>query len=117
MRLFSETFPYCRLLGMSEEQFWRANPRIIKTWEKAFRQRTEHQNFMNYILGAYILDAVYVGVGKNLHGRKFKGAYPDKPVRVFPMTEEEKRVEEEKALQKAIAFFDAMEAKGEKTGR
>lgn len=97
---------------MSEQQFWEANPRIIKVWEKAFREQENHKNFMNYVLGGYVYSAVSVAVGKALNGKKYKGEYPDKPSRIFPMTEEEKQIEQEKALSQAIAFFDGMEKKG-----
>lgn len=41
--------------------------------------------------------------------RKQKGKYPEKPIRVIPLTEEEKREEEEKALQAFIGFTGALE--------
>lgn len=96
------------MLGMSEEQFWRANPRIIKVWEKAFRNSENHKNFMNYVLGGYVYNAVQIAIGKALDGKKFKGEYLEKPMRIFPQTEEEKKQEERQALEKAIAFFNGM---------
>ena len=73
---------------MSEEQFWNSNPRIIKVWEKAYKERTNHENFMNYVLGGYVLNAVSIAIGKGF-SKNFKGEYPDRPIRIFELTEEE----------------------------
>ena len=95
---------------MSEEQFWNSNPQIIEVWKNAWKEKTNHDNFMNYVLGGYVLNAVSIAIGKALDGKKFKGEYPDKPTRIFELTEEEKQAEQEKALREAIAFFNGMKA-------
>ena len=41
--------------------------------------------------------------------RKGKGKSPEKPYRVIPMTEEERRQEEDKELQKFLGFADSFE--------
>lgn len=95
---------------MSEEQFWRANPRIIKVWEKAFREKENWKNGMYYILGIYMHDAFGVVLGNAF---KKKGAKPlifhEEPIRIFPKTEEEIKLEKERELQKFIAWADKTE--------
>lgn len=43
--------------------------------------------------------------------RHQKGTYPEKPVRILPMTEAERKSEEERELQKFIGFAGALEGK------
>ena len=110
IRIFEENFPICSKYGMTEEQFWNANPRIIKVWENAWKEKVNHENYMNYILGSYVLSAVSVAIGSSLEGKKFKGEYLDKPHRIFELTEKEKQIEQQKALKEAISFFNGIEA-------
>jgi len=42
--------------------------------------------------------------------RRRKGKYPEKPIRVTPLTPEEKQEEEEKALEQFLNFFNSMES-------
>lgn len=43
--------------------------------------------------------------------RKQKGKYPEKPARILPMTEAERKAAEERELQKFICFSGALESK------
>lgn len=41
--------------------------------------------------------------------RRRKGKYPEEPIRFVPKTDEEKQMEEEQALQQALAVFGVLE--------
>lgn len=43
--------------------------------------------------------------------RRQKGKYPEKPVRILPMTEAERKAAEERELQKFIGFAGSLETK------
>lgn len=95
------------MLGMNEEQFWRANPAIIKVWEKSFRLQEEHTNAMIHAyIGNYGLSALVYAIDHCLNGQKARTKYIEKPIRLFEMTEEEKKKEQEKALSAFIGWAE-----------
>lgn len=96
------------MLGMSEEQFWHSNPRIIKVWEQAYKDEMNAKNRMEHIYGRYTLSAMITAVDHCLNGRKAKSEYLDEPIRLFPKTEEEKAIDAEIELQKFIAWGNSM---------
>ena len=87
---------------MTEEQFWHSNPRIIKVHEKIYKERQNRINELAYLFtGNYGLAALITSIDKVLNGRKAVAKYMDKPLELFPLTEEEKKAK----LEKAIAQF------------
>ena len=102
---------------MSEEQFWRSNPRIIKTWEKAWKAKENRQNEMVYFyIGQYGLSALYTAIDGVLNGKKAKAKYIDKPVRIFEQTEEEKQLEVLKAREAFKAWANSTKSKYKEEG-
>lgn len=106
---------------MSEEQFWRANPRIIEVWKKAYRAKQNRMNELAFMFtGNYGLSALYTAIDGVLNGKKAKAKYVPEPVEIFPLTEEEKREKEEEKKRKAIAEFmnwaKAQQKKSKKEG-
>lgn len=99
---------------MSEEQFWRSNPRIIKVWEQSWKNEVNRQNTMVYgYVGNYVLSALTVGIAQVLtpmfcKGQKSQAKYIEEPVRIFPKTEEEKQAEYEEMTQAFIAWGNAV---------
>lgn len=59
-----------------------------------------------WLMGQYVAAALDATVCNAMPfmKRKKKGKYPEKPIRIVPLTEEEKREEEEKTLQAFIRF-------------
>lgn len=89
------------------------NPKKIKAFDKAYlRQRQERMNDLWYMgqLVATAMDATVCNMMPFVKRRQ-KGTYPDKPIRVLPMTEAERKAEERKELQKFIEFAGAFEEK------
>lgn len=64
-----------------------------------------------WLMGQYVAAALDATVCNAMPfiKRKRKGKYPDEPIRVIPKTAEEKEIEQEQALQQAIAFFGGFE--------
>ena len=113
-------FPTCKQYGMSEEQFWRSNPRIIKVWEKAWREEQNRVNAMTHAyVGNYILNAIEVGLSQILtpmFGKKQSNArYVEEPFRIFPKTEEEKEAEYEAMTQAFINWGNSLGNRFKKT--
>ena len=90
------------MFGMSEEQFWRSNPRIIKVWENAWKEKQKRENEKAHMYsGQYLISALIFSIDHCLNGHKARSKYMEKPVQLFPLTEEEK----ERERQKAVAQF------------
>lgn len=84
---------------MSEEQFWKSNPRIINVWVKAWKLRENRRNeLIHSFVGNYGLSALFTAIDGVLNGRKAKSKYIDKPIQLFELTEEEKEIEKQKAI-------------------
>lgn len=69
-----------------------------------------------WYMGMYVASALDATVCNSMPfmKRRKKGKYLEEPIRVIPLTEEEKREKEEKALEQFVNFFNAFEdeAKG-----
>lgn len=64
--------PKALTIGMTEEQFWETNPRKMKPYSEAFKQRQMIADTNNWTLGLYIKSAFVAAMDK-------RGKYPDKP--------------------------------------
>jgi hypothetical protein len=105
------------MYGMTEEQFWNSNPRIIKVWEKAYKLRinTLNERIHSWV-GTYGISALMHSIDHCLNGRKAKIQYEAKPMKMFELTEEEKQKEAEKARQAFVAWAGRAEKKYKKKG-
>lgn len=90
-------------MGVSESQFWEMNPRRLAPYVRADGLRFERENTVAWLCGAYVRDAIASCLCR---GAK----YPEKPVRVTPMSEREKEEAAEAERRKALAFFRQLEA-------
>lgn len=97
---------------MTEEQFWRSNPRIIKVWESAWREEQLRQNeLIHSYVGNYILSAVSTAVDHCINGQKAKSKYIEKPIQLFELTEEEKKQQQLKAREAFMMWAKRAESK------
>lgn len=74
--------PKALILGMTEEQFWASNPKTMKPYITAYKERERIIDSNNWSLGMYIRSAIMSALDKRSH-------YPDKP---FLEEAEEKRI-------------------------
>jgi hypothetical protein len=102
---------------MTKEEFWSSNPRIIKVYEKIYREREMRENAkVHMYVGNYMLSALYTAIDGVLNGKKSKAKYLEKPVKIFPPTEEEKEKEAELARKKFLMWAGFAESKYKKGG-
>jgi hypothetical protein len=101
-----EWFPKAYRLGISWEQFWNMNPRIILRisdgHNERIKERMQLENQMAYQQGKYFVDAIMATVGNMLSTKKSTSyKYPEKPYDLWEdeLSDEEKA---EKEIQKAI---------------
>lgn len=98
-------------MGVPYDLFWRLNPRKLLPFAEAFRRKQQTRSDEMWLMGQYVTSALDATVCNAIPfvKRRQKGKYFEKPIRVIPMTEEEKKIEEEKALNQFISFFKGME--------
>ncbi len=77
---------------MSPEDYWHENYRVA--YAKADKLRKEERNREMWLQGLYIYHAVSCAINNAFSKKKI--SYMDEPLRIFPLTEEEKKAEEEK---------------------
>lgn len=98
-------------MGVSWDEFWRMNPRIIKAICRGYEQKIKQDDYLAWLSGQYTLSAVYVAVEHCLAGKKAKSKYIEKPImqsveqkriesNPLPLTEEEKRKQTEQLFMK-----------------
>lgn len=99
---------------MTEEQFWRANPRIIKVYEQAWKDEQQRKNqLLHAWVGNYVLSAIQTGISQVMqpmlcNGKRSNAKYIEEPIRMFPKTEEERQAEYEQMTQAFIAWGDSL---------
>lgn len=98
--------PYCLELGMTPDQYWKGDPYLVQVYRKLKLSERENRNAEAWWQGYYFYQALDV-IAFNLTREKGKQAenYPDKPLRITPLTEEEKRAKAQEERNKAIQFF------------
>lgn len=97
------------MYGMTEEQFWRANPAIIEVWEEAWKRQENRKNELIHAwVGEYGISALVFAIDHCLNGKKkARSKYMEKPIRLFELTESEKKAQKEKATDMFIAWANA----------
>lgn len=93
------------LCGMSYDEFWYGDPFRAVAYRAAHRLRIEQANQQLWLQGLYVHNAVAVAINNAFSKQKQK--YIAEPVRLFPMTEDEKEIKAEETRQKLIAKLNA----------
>lgn len=66
-------------IGISEDQFWRSNPKILEPYVIAHEIRVKEQDALHHNLGKYYYVATVVALDKMFNGKKATTDYPDIP--------------------------------------
>lgn len=53
-----EAFPYYLVMGMTWEQYWEQDCLMVKAYRKAFQIRQERENYLAWLHGLYIYEAL-----------------------------------------------------------
>lgn len=97
-------------IGIRANEFWDMNPRQLRPYVLANNLKLEQQNFFVWLEGYYHHMGTSIAL-KNAFSKKGSKVekYPEEPIRITPLTEQEKLEKAEKEKQKAIDFFTRME--------
>ena len=111
-QIFKEIFPFYLRIGMTYEQFWHGDLSLVKYYRQAHELKNEEQNQMMWWNGYYTYIAFATALSNiHLDGKKHKvNDYLKEPLRIKPLTEEEKAEEAEKARQKVITQLNILKA-------
>lgn len=103
--------PAALVMGVPYDLFWHLNPRKLLPFAEAYRRKNQERSNEMWLMGQYVASALDATVCNAMPftKRKRKGKYFEEPIRVTPKTEEEKKLEEEKALQSFLGFAGAFE--------
>ena len=96
-------------MGMSYEQYWEGHPLLTVAYRKAYRLKRELENEQAWLQGLYVYDAFAVCLSNLFRksGSK-KQNYFEKPVGIFPLTEQEKENREKAEYAKMQSAMEAM---------
>lgn len=104
--IFEDVFPYYLSIGMTYDQFWYDEPRLVRSYRKADELKRRRMNEELWLAGMYTADALSATVG-NMFSKK-KQKYPSEP---RPITEIELRERKERErnlkMEKIKAAFTA----------
>ena len=86
---------------MSYEQFWNESPYLAVAYRDAYKLKRQIANEEAWLQGLYIYDAFAVCLANAFAKRgSTKQNYLEKPIDIFPLTEEEKRRREQVEIEK-----------------
>uniref|UniRef100_A0AAU8B578 Uncharacterized protein n=1 Tax=Dulem virus 39 TaxID=3145757 RepID=A0AAU8B578_9CAUD len=92
-------------MGVSWQEFWTMNPRIIKLLIKGHEEKIKEQDCLAWLFNQYTLSAVSVAVEHCLAGRKAKSKYIEKTI--MQQIEEKNKPLSEDELQRQRELFVA----------
>lgn len=112
---FEELFPYYLSIGMTEEQYWDRDSKLVVSYRKAEEYRTNRKNQEMWLQGAYVYEAI-ARISPILHAFAKKGTKPS-PYLAEPFAITEKQAEykqeekEKKTFEKGKAVLEGFMAK------
>lgn len=93
---------------MSADEYWHGEPELTQAYAEAYRLRKKERNWELWLQGLYIYHAVRVALS-NAFDKNSKAEYMDKPLDIFPPTEEEiedKQQKEAEILAKRLTAWE-----------
>lgn len=93
---------------MSSDEYWHGDPVLARAYREKHMLEVEQKNQELWLQGLYIYDAVAVAIGNAFSKRKQK--YIEKPIRITPLTDEEKEQKAKEERQKVVEYLNAFAA-------
>jgi hypothetical protein len=96
-------------MGMTYTEFWDGPSFLAVVYRDAFRIQRELENEQAWLQGLYVYDAFAVCLANMFSGRGAKKEkYFERPVDIFPLTEEEKKQREREEMEKMQVAMEEM---------
>ena len=107
--MLDQLCPYFMAMGMSYREFWHGDYTQWKFWEEEHRQRKKAENEMLWLQGAYFYNALTAALTNAFRERGDPPAsYLEEPLRITPMTEEEREAEQRKQVESFRAQLESL---------
>lgn len=103
-----EWFPKAHAMGVSWNEFWLLNPRIIRCIADGYSEKIKEQDYLNWVSNQYTLSAIFVALDRVLSGKKSKAKYIEEPI-LWKLQEELQLTEEERERREMEKEILAME--------
>lgn len=105
----SEWLPHALAIGISYNDFWNMNPRIVKVCIEGYKNKInrelEYDNYVAYLSGIYVRDALASTVGNMFSKKSSKPIeYPREP---YPVTEKQQEYNEQQEIERQRQLFMA----------
>lgn len=109
--------PYYLSIGMTAAEFWNDDPWLAAAYRKADEFRRQKCSEEMWLQGLYIYNAFNVVIGNALRKKGTPAEkYLEEPIRVTPLSEQEKEEKAEKERRKTIEYFNRLAKKFESCG-
>ena len=96
-------------IGMTLAEYWEGSPHLVKYYRQAHKLKMEQENQIAWMQGLYVKSALDSTLGNMFRKKGSKSIkYLEKPLEIFPKTEEEKEKEALAERQKAIDYFNQL---------
>lgn len=122
-KIFEEHAPYYLSIGMTPAEYWNGDPRLVCDYRKAYELRVEHENFISYLTGLYIYNALIDAspAFNFISGSRKPIPYDSEPLPITKKMQEEKAERERnewitKFKSAAQKHNELVEKKGENNG-
>lgn len=107
------------VMGMTYDQYWEGDPYMAVAYRKAYRLRRESENESLWLQGLYVFDA-FSAVLENAFAKRgaARQTYLERPIDLFPLTEQEKKLreaQEREKMQKAMENMISKQRQRKKT--
>ena len=104
---------------MSYDQFWNDDPTLAIAYRRAAEIKAERKNQELWLQGLYIHNAFAVvmsNFGRGLSGKKTNKTeqYIEKPIRITPLTDAERKQKEKEDRRKVIEHFTKLQKQFER---
>lgn len=113
-KAFDDAEPFYLAIGMTHEQYWDDDPTLTVIFKRAHELRNEMDSQRMWMQGVYNFEAFSTALSNfsqvfdSKHKRK-PTPYRNEPLRVTPLTQEEKERKAEQERQKIIDHFTKLQ--------
>ena len=109
-QIFEECEPDYLAIGMTRDEYWNGPCYLTRLYREVHNMQIEAKNQELWLQGLYIYEGVSIAIGNAFRKKGTSPTkYREKPIRITPLTEEEKRQEVLEARRKIIAKVSALE--------
>jgi len=111
--IFQEAFPRYLAMGMSYAEYWEKESWLVKSYREAQKSKNNDINYIAWLHGVYVLDALHNGVPVVLNGIAKSHIdlpkYPEKPIELQSEKEQKRTVEKQQEEQTKLAAAKFMQ--------